>query len=108
MLAILAVILAACDGGESTAAVKDCEYTARVLTEGARCVQKAVAATTQKAGGDDGCVHPAKEFREWGLGSYDADEVLRGGVDAYFRKYRNRAFCEELQVRQRFGYTAKR
>ena len=112
LIGVTALSLAACDSGPPKQAELECQRVALMLVEGAKCllgsagVQPVSATLNPRVADADACTSPLREFREWGLGVYDAEELLRSSVDAYFRKYKQRGFCQELKVHQAFGYSA--
>ncbi|HJS32259.1 MAG TPA: hypothetical protein VJ924_09700 [Alphaproteobacteria bacterium] len=113
----VAAALGACDGGPNNQARLDCEQASYIVLEGARCMMKggdlrgdaklASAPIGQSASDPTYCNRRIDDFRDWGLGRYDAEEILRTSLDTYFRKYKDRGFCEELKVKQAFGFSIR-
>jgi hypothetical protein len=114
LVAATALSMAACDGAPPKQAQLDCQQAAFMLVEGAKCVlgsagvQRVSATPNLRVLDGQACTAPLREFREWGLGAYDAEEILRSNLDAYFKKYKQRGFCQELKVHQSFGYSSMR
>ena len=112
LIGVTALSLAACDSGPPKQSQIECQQVALMLVDGAKCllgsagVQRVSATLNPSVPNADACASPLRELREWGLGVYDAEELLRSSVDAYFRKYKQRGFCQELKVHQAFGYSA--
>lgn len=113
----VAAALGACDGGPNNQAKLDCEQASYIVLEGARCMMKggdlrggaklSSAPIGQSASDPTYCNRRIDDFRDWGLGRYDAEEILRTSLDSYFRKYKDRGFCEELNVKQAFGFSVR-
>ncbi len=113
----IAAALAGCDGGPNNQAKLDCEQASYIVLEGARCIMKggelkgdakfASAPLGQSTSDPTYCSRRIDDFRDWGLGRYDAEEILRTSLDNYFKKYKDRGFCEELKVKQAFGFSIR-
>ena len=112
LIGVTALSIAGCDNGPPKQSQIECQQVALILVDGAKCllgsagVQRVSATLNPSVPDADACASPLRELREWGLGVYDAEELLRSSVDAYFRKYKQRGFCQELKVHQAFGYSA--
>jgi hypothetical protein len=106
--------LAGCDSGQASQGNPACQEAAMAILDGARCLMREAGGGAvnlspgARALDGETCDRRVRQFRQWGLGTYDAEEILRTTLDTYFKKYRQRPFCAELRVQQNFGYSLTR